>query len=326
MACVGDGPRRLRGESLFLVTLLIGLMMLVAGAELVVRGGGQIALAMRVPALIVGLTIVAFGTSAPELGVSITAVFTASTDMAIANVIGSNIANIALVLGLAALVRPMAVDSRLVRREIPVLLLLQLMIPAFAWNGTIERHEGFLLLIVGVIYNLLLLFEARKRRQRVLDEEDEVAPEDGLFAYYLFLLFGGIVIIIIGSVLFVEGAKDIAQLLGLSQRYVGLTVVALGTSAPEVATSVVASYRNQGDLAVGNALGSNILNITMVLALTAMIQPIVMTTADVNFDFGVALGVTVLLIPIVLRDRLLGRVEGVLLTIGYLVYVFSTPP
>ncbi len=310
---------------MYLVTLLIGLMMLVAGAELVVRGGGQIALAMRIPALIVGLTIVAFGTSAPELGVSLTAAFTASTDMAIANVIGSNIANIALVLGLAALVRPMAVDSRLVRREVPALILLQLMIPAFAWNGTIERYEGFLLLVVGVIYNLLLLSEARRRRQRVLDEDDEIIPEDGRFAYYIGLLVGGIVIIVIGSMLFVDGAKEIALRLGLSQRYVGLTVVALGTSAPEVATSVMSAYRNQGDLAVGNALGSNILNITMVLALTAMVQPIVMSSADVNIDFAVALGVTLLLIPMVLRDRLLGRIEGALLTIGYLVYVFSTP-
>ncbi len=310
---------------MFLVTLLIGLMMLVAGAELVVRGGGQIALAMRVPALVVGLTIVAFGTSAPELGVSITAAFTASTDMAIANIIGSNIGNIALVLGLAALVRPMAVDSRLVRREVPVLVLLQLMIPAFAWNGTIERHEGFLLLVIGVVYNVLLLAEARKRRQRVLDEDDEVTAENGQFAYYIGLLLGGIVIIVIGSMLFVNGAKEIALRLGLSQRYVGLTVVALGTSAPEVATSVMSAYRNQGDLAVGNALGSNILNITMVLALTAMIQPIVMSSADVNVDFAVALGVTLLLIPMVLRDRLLGRIEGALLTIGYLAYVFSTP-
>ena len=310
---------------MFLVTLLIGLMMLVAGAELVVRGGGQIALAMRIPALVVGLTIVAFGTSAPELGVSLTAAFTASTDMAIANVIGSNIANIALVLGLAALVRPMAVDSRLARREIPVLLMLQLMIPAFAWDGSIERYEGFLFLVVGVVYNLLLLFEARKRRQRVIDEEDEITPEDGRFAYYLGLLLGGIVIIVIGSMLFVNGAKEIALQLGLSQRYVGLTVVALGTSAPEVATSVMSSYRNQGDLAVGNALGSNILNITMVLALTAMIQPIALSAPDVFVDFGVALGATVLLVPIVLRDRPLGRIEGALLTVAYLVYVFSTP-
>lgn len=310
---------------MFLVTLLIGLMMLVAGAELIVRGGGQIALAMRIPALVVGLTIVAFGTSAPELGVSLTAAFTASSDMAIANVIGSNIANIALVLGLAALVRPMAVDSRLVRREIPVLLLLQLMIPAFAWNGRIDRYEGLLLLFVGVVYNLLLFREAKKRRERVLDEEDEITPEDGRVGYYLALLFGGVVIIVIGSLLFVNGAEEIALRLGLSQRYVGLTVVALGTSAPEVATSVMSSYRDEGDLAVGNALGSNILNITMVLALTAMVQPIVMSTIDVNVDFGVALGVTLLLIPIVLRDRPLGRIEGALLSIAYLAYVLSTP-
>ena len=315
----------LTGARLFLVALLIGLLMLAAGAEFVVRGGGQIALAMRIPALVVGLTIVAFGTSAPELGVSITAAFTASTDMALANVIGSNIANIALVLGLAALVRPLAVDGRLIRREVPICILLQLMIPFFAWDGSIERWEGGLLLLVGITYNVLLILEARRRRARVLDDDEDLIPSEGKIWVHLAQLMGGIVIIMIGSYLFVSGAKEIALQLGLSQRYIGLTVVALGTSAPEVATAVVSSYRKQGDLALGTALGSNILNVTLVLALTAMIQPIHLSTDAVNIDFAVALGVATLMIPIVVRDHVLGRVEGAVLVIGYGAFVFLTP-
>ena len=324
MPCVGESVP-LNGAPLFLVTLLVGLLMLVAGAELVVRGGGQLALAMRVPALIVGLTIVAFGTSAPELGVSITAAFSASTDMALANVIGSNIANLALVLGLAALVRPLTVDARLARREVPVLVMLQVMIPLFALNGWIGRAEGFSILCVGVAYNAWLVLEARRRRQRVLDDDEDMIEPEGHLGMHVVQLLGGIVIIILGAMLFVNGAETIALKLGLSQRYVGLTVVALGTSAPEVATSVVSSYRNQGDLAVGNALGSNILNLTMVLAITAMIRPISISSGDVNVDFAVALGVTLLLIPMVVRDQVLGRIEGAFLTGGYLAYVFLTP-
>ena len=199
------------------------------------------------------------------------------------------------------------------------------MIPAMAYNGVIGRVEGFVLFLVGLAYNVWLVWEARRRRQRVLDDDEDLIEPEGNLGMHLFQLLGGIAIIIIGAMLFVNGAETIALKLGLSQRYVGLTVVALGTSAPEVATSVVSSYRNQGDLAVGNALGSNILNITMVLALTAMIRPIAMSSGDVNVDFAVALGVTVLLIPMVVRDQLLGRVEGGILTAGYLAYVFLTP-
>jgi len=310
---------------LFLVALLVGLVMLVAGAELVVRGGGDLALWMRIPALVVGLTVVAFGTSAPELAVSVTAAFNASTDMALANVIGSNVANLALVLGLAALVRPLSVDSRLARREIPICLLLQLLVPVFALDGVVGRVDGLVLLLVGVGYNVWLVMEARQRRARLLDDDDEGPVGDGAWRKHVAILVAGIAIIVVGSWFFVGGATEIALRLGMSDRYVGLTVVALGTSAPEVATSVVSSWRDQGELAVGNAIGSNILNISLVLAATSFVTPIVLNDAGVFVDFAVAFGVTALLIPMVIRDRLLGRVEGGVLTVGYLAYVFLTP-
>lgn len=310
---------------MFLVTLLIGLLMLVGGAELVVRGGGQVALAMRIPALIVGLTIVAFGTSAPELGVSLAAAMGPGTEMALANVIGSNIANIVLVLGLSALVRPLLLDERVARREIPVCVLLQIMVPLFALNGVIGRAEGLALFAVGVGYNVWLIREARIRRARVLDDEEEIVASDGSTAYHLLQLFAGIALIGVGSYLFVGGAEVIALKLGLSPRYVGLTVVALGTSAPELATSIMSSYRGESDLAVGNVLGSNILNITLVLALTTLIQPIQLPNGDANVDLGVAFVATLLMLPLVLRDRPLGRLEGGVLAGGYLAYVLLTP-
>lgn len=311
---------------MFLIALLVGLLLLVAGAELVVRGGGQLALALRVPALVVGLTIVAFGTSTPELAVSTAAALSGAPDMALANVVGSNIANLALVLGLAAIVRPLDVDPRLARRELPVLLVLQLLLPLFAWDMVFQRWEGAALLAVGIGYNVWLVWEARARRARLVEsEEEEELEPSGPWYLHLALLVGGVAVIVFGADLFVGGATEVAERLGMSERYIGLTVVAVGTSAPEIATSVMSSFRNNSEIAMGNALGSNVLNVTVVLALSAMILPISLKDAGVFTDLWVALGATALLVPMVLGDRRISRWEGALLTGGYLAYVVFTP-
>ena len=298
--------------------LFIGLLMLVAGAEMLVRGGGQLALTFRVPALVVGLTIVAFGTSMPELVVCVTAAVTASTEMALANVNGSNIANIALVLGVAAMVRPLTVDRMLMRREVPCALGLQLMVPLFASNGMISRVEGVALLIAGAGYNIWVLYEALRGRPPKMD--DDLEPADSPWVWQLFMLLAGLVVLVIGANVFVPAAEDIARAMNMSDRFIGLTVVALGTSAPELATGVVAAYRGEVDLAVGNSVGSNILNITMVLGATAVIAPISLQDGAAWNDMAAAVGATALLIPLVLKGSL-NRIEGFLLTMAYLVYV-----
>ena len=246
------------GIRLYVLTLLFGLLMLVAGAELLVRGGSQIALTLRVPALVVGLTIVAFGTSTPELATSVSAAMQASTEMALANVNGSNIANIALVLGVAAMVRPLTVDRALLRREIPFLVLLQSLVPLCLWNGFLGPWEGLVLLSVGLTFNGLLLRDALRIRRSGLRDEglaelvDEVGVPTGGLVGHLVVLFIGIVILVTGAWLFVEGSVELAGRLGLSDRVIGLTCIALGTSAPELATAIVSSYRGQVDLAIGN--------------------------------------------------------------------------
>jgi len=306
---------------LFLVILLIGLLMLVGGADMLVRGGGQLALALRVPALVVGLTIVAFGTSMPELCVSVAAALEASTEMALANVNGSNIANILLVLGCAALVRPLAVNRALIRREIPACVLLQLLVPLMCLGGGITRLEGFILIAVGAGYNIWLIYDVMGGRRMAAEELDDLG-ESGTnnWKKQLGLLLLGTVTLIVGAYLFVDSAEQVALLLGMSDRYIGITVVALGTSAPEVVTALVSAYRGEVDLAVGNSLGSNILNVSMVLGVTAMITPVVFTDPGTWSDIGVAVFVTFLLVPVVLRGKL-GRVEGALMVLGYGVFV-----
>ncbi|MCO4744029.1 MAG: calcium/sodium antiporter [Proteobacteria bacterium] len=306
--------------TLTLVLLLVGLVMLVTGAELLVRGGGQLAMALRVPALVVGLTIVAFGTSTPELFVSVSSALTKSTDMALANVNGSNVANIALVLGLAAMVRPLTVDRRLIRREIPTYMALQVGVAVLVWDGVLGRLDGGLLMLGGVVYNLWLLIDVQRQRGIVEVEELE-REEDASPWLHVAHLLGGIAILGVGAKLFVDNAYLVALAVGMSERYVGITVLALGTSAPEMATAVVAARRGEVDLAIGNAIGSNILNIAMVLGITAMLQPIVIHDAAAYKDIAVACLVGVVMVPMVLRDRVLSRTEGGLMALTYIMYL-----
>lgn len=304
---------------MFVLLLLIGLVMLVAGAELLVRGGGQLALALRVPALVVGLTIVAFGTSTPELMVSVTAALKASTEMALANVNGSNIANIALVLGAAAVVRPLVVDRTLMRREIPSCLGLQILLPVLCLDGGLSRIDGGFLLIVGIAYNVWLLFEALRGRAPPMDDDLEVVEGTPTYVNVLMLVVG-VAVLIVGANLFVSGAETVAEIFGLSERFIGLTVVALGTSAPELATGLVSAYRGEVDLAVGNSLGSNLFNISMVLGITAMIQPIPVGDPAAWNDMYAAVCITGLLIPIVLFGRL-NRPAGAMMVLLYFAYM-----
>ncbi len=295
--------------------------MLVLGAELLVRGGGQLALALKVPALIVGLTIVAFGTSTPELMVSVTAAMQASTEMALANVNGSNLANVTLVLGLASLVAPLTVERTLMRREIPTCLVLQLLVPLVCIDGTVSAIDGATLLLVGILYNAWLLFEALQGRASASLEDDDL-EEGASVGWNAGLLVGGIVVLVVGAQAFVEGAVGVAKVLNLSDRFIGLTVVALGTSAPEVATGMVSAHRGEVDLAVGNSLGSNILNVAMVLGITAMVFPIEITDHAAFTDMAVAIGVTALLVPFVLKGSIT-RVEGAILAGSYVAYLFA---
>jgi cation:H+ antiporter len=319
-SALSQATHTLRVDSLFLVWMLIGGLMLVFGAEMLVRGGGQLALTLRVPALVVGLTIVAFGTSTPELCVSMAAALDGSTDMALANVNGSNVANVLLVLGCAALISPIRVERSLIRREIPICLLLQILVPVFCLGGSITRPEGAALLLIGMAYNGWLMRQALRGRPPPMDLDDLDDDENGNWYVHVALLIGGIIVLIIGAQWFVSSAMLLARRLDLSERFIGVTVVALGTSLPEVMTAVAAARSNAADLAVGNSLGSNILNISMVLGITAMIKPIAITDPGVWNDTAAAVVVTLLFVPLVLASKL-SRPMGGVFVLAYATYI-----
>lgn len=293
--------------------------MLVTGAELLVRGGGNVALQLHIPALVVGLTIVAFGTSAPELTVSVIAATQASTDVAVSNVNGSNLANILFVLGLAAMIRPLVVERSLLRREIPVALLLQGVVPLVCLDGMFSRLDGLLVIAIGIAYNGRLMYTSWGGGADEADLDDLEVTDDPLWKNILLLVIG-LVVLVVGADLFVDGAVAIAKWFELSDRFIGLTVIALGTSAPEAATAMSAARQNQVELAVGNSLGSNILNIAMVLGITAQIQPIDLASGGFLTDMGVSFAACLLLVPLVMKGSI-NRVDGALMSLAYLGYL-----
>lgn len=303
-----------------ILSFLVGLLMLLGGAELLVRGAGQIALALRVPVMIVALTIVAFGTSMPEIVVSLTAALAGKPDIALGNVNGSNIANIALVLGVTAVIAPLGVGRELMRREVPTLLVMQVLLLAILWGGEIGRLGGFGLLACGIGYNTWLIRDAVRGRAAVDLDELEEPPASVDPVTNLALVAAGLALLFGGGQFFVDGAVALAKVFGIDDRIIGVTVVALGTSAPELATSMMSAYRNENEMAVGNALGSNIMNLSLALGVSALIHPITPSAGSFN-DAVVALLVTLLLVPMVLRGREVSRMEGALLAGAYVVYV-----
>lgn len=293
--------------------------MLVTGAELLVRGGGNVALQLHIPALVVGLTIVAFGTSAPELTVSVIAATQASTDVALSNVNGSNLANILFVLGLAAMIRPLVVERSLLRREIPVALALQGVVPLVCLDGLFSRLDGLLVIAIGIAYNARLLYTSWGTGGDDADLDDLEVTDDPLWKNLGFLAIG-LVVLVVGADLFVDGAVEIAKWFELSDRFIGLTVIALGTSAPEAATAMSAARQNQVELAVGNSLGSNILNIAMVLGITAQVHPIDLAAGGFLTDMAAAFAACLLLVPLVMKGSI-NRLDGALMSIVYIAYL-----
>jgi cation:H+ antiporter len=300
-----------------IVYLLVGLALLVVGAEFLVRGGGNLALAMRVPALIVGLTIVAAGTSAPEFVVSVMASIDGNSAIAMANVVGSNIVNITFILGASALVRPLVVDRAMLRRDVPSAIFMQILVASLAWDLTFSRVDGALVLLSGLAYNAWLFRDVLRGRSAPPDDELEV-KEAPLWQHALMVVVG-LVVLVLGADLFVDGALDVARTLGLSERFIGLTIVAIGTSMPELATSLLAAWKAEGDIAAGNVVGSNIFNIWMVLGIASLVRPMELT-AGFQVDNVVAVAVTILLVPIILQGTI-GRLGGGLLMAGYVAYV-----
>jgi cation:H+ antiporter len=309
--------------------LALGLVCLVAGAELLVRGAASIATRLGIAPIIIGLTVVAFGTSAPELAVSVSAAVGGSGEVAFGNVVGSNIANILLILGGSAVIGALSVTQRIVRIDIPLLIGASLVALVLSLDNQINRLEGGVLFAGIVVWTGWLIRAARSDRTEVIEEYDEAVEQlevdviDKPLAAQAALVLAGLVILVVGSQLLVGSATDIAEALGVSELVIGLTVVAVGTSLPELATSVLAVVRGQRDIAVGNVVGSSLFNLLCVLGLTGIVSPSPIPVADASLQvhYPVMLAATVVLIPIIWTGFEVRRWEGAVLVVFYAIYL-----
>lgn len=303
--------------------LIAGLILLPLGAEMLVRGASSLALRMGITPLVVGLTIVAFATGTPELAVSIKGAVTGNSGIALGNVVGSNISNIALVLGVAALVRPMKVQARLVRREMPLMVGASVFLFLLLLDGALGRADGLVLLVTGVGYTVFAYRGAKAGAAPAVTEEfEEAILQSRLPARDAVLMAGGIVALVVGAESLVRGAVAVAGALGVDQAVIALTVIAIGTSLPELATSVVAARKEQADVAFGNVIGSNTLNILAVLGITALIHPFAVVGIR-PLDLGMLVGTAVLVLLLMARGWVLNRAEGFALMTLYVAYVVS---
>ena len=300
-----------------LVLLAVGFVLLVKGADWFVDGAASIAEKLGIPQLVIGLTIVALGTSAPEAAVSLTAAFHGNADITIGNVVGSNILNILIILGLAAVICPMKVARLTAFVDIPVTIVITLLLLLLGYDGTVSRLDAGILLLFFIAY-LSYLFAMTKKGLIVGESEEEGAKIQSVPKALLFTVVG-LALIIVGSSLAVDAASAIATILGLSDRFIGLTIVALGTSLPELFTSVAAAIKKNPDMAIGNIVGSNIFNILFIVGLSGLVIPVPFVSAF-RFDTLIATAATVLLFVLTLPTKRLGRVAGIIMLVGYGAY------
>ncbi len=310
------------------VLLIGGFVLLVVGAELLVKGASILAGIFGISPLIIGLTIVAYGTSAPEMAVSVMSSFAGQSDIAIGNAVGSNILNILLILGASAIVTPLVVNRQVIRSDVPIMIGVSVLLFVFGLDGTISRVDGIILFIGAVLYTLSLIYQSRRQGNGL--NGDEFAEEYGfsgdssalVLAKNILFVIVGSVLLVLGSRFLVDSATEIARALGLSELLIGLTIISFGTSLPELATSVVASLRGERDIAVGNVLGSNIFNILAVLGVAGIVAPdgIMVPEPAIAFDIPVAIAVSFACLPIFASGSRISRWEGFLFIFYYLIY------
>ncbi len=297
-----------------LVFIVLGVALLYGGGELLVRFASSLALRFRLSPLVIGLTVVAFGTSAPELAATLTASLSGAEAIAVGNVVGSNIANVGLILGLAALLLPIAIQRSVLRREMPVMIGVSLSPLLFFADGRLGRLEG------ATLFALLLAYLVWTLRT---PNEDEVSDSPDLYPLWLTLagIVGGLVLLVLGAQVLIEGATSLARAFGVPERVIGLTLVAVGTSLPELASSLVAVLRRETDMVLGNIIGSNIFNILCILGITSVVTPLALPFAALRLDLSVMLAFAALTFVFLLTQRLLERWEGGVLVLAYALYI-----
>ncbi|MCC7338426.1 MAG: calcium/sodium antiporter [Pirellulaceae bacterium] len=307
-----------------------GLVVLVLGGELLVRGASRLAGALRISSVVIGLTVVAFGTSAPELAVSIQASLSGSPDLAIGNVVGSNIFNVLFILGLSALIIPLTVASEFIRRDVPIMIGVSVLLLLLSLDGALGRMDG-LLLVAGIVSYTWWCIQVSRRESDLAQvhlataestQTNAAATPPFAFGSNLLLILAGVLLLVVGSHWLQTGAVSVATSFGVDELVIGLTIVAAGTSLPEVATSIVAALKGERDIAVGNVVGSNIFNILSVLGFSALCAPhgIAVSEAATKFDMPVMLAVAVACWPIFVTGNTISRWEGAVFFLYYVAY------
>ncbi len=310
--------------------IIAGSLLLYFGAEGLVRGSSSMAFRFKITPLIIGLTIVAFGTSSPELVVSITSALKGNGEIALGNVIGTNICNIAFILGLSSLIRPIKVNIKLITSDILLMLIASALFLILLLDGEISFTDGIILTSGIIAYIVWTIFEAKKTKY--ITDSDTFAQElpkaTKRLIFDIILIAGGLLILVLGADLFIKGAIDVARMFGATDAFIGLTLVAFGTSLPELATSLVAAIKNEGDISIGNVVGSNIFNILGIIGIAGILIPIRANNIQ-TIDVGVMIFVAILILPLAWSKLKLERWEGaLLLTIyfGYIYYLYLQLP
>jgi len=298
--------------------LILGLVILIFSGDYLVKGAVGIAEKFKISPLVIGMTVVSFGTSAPELFVSIKAAWDGSPDLAIGNVIGSNIANIALVLSITVLIFPIIVDRNSKIIDWPMMMFSSILFYVFSLDNVISPLEGVVMVGILLVFTILLIRNSRKLNLD-LDEDIDGLPTN-MWLTVLYLV-GGLVGLKFGADWFVEGAKGVAKSFGMTDKVIGVTIVAFGTSVPELVASGVAAYRRQTDISLGNLVGSNIFNILIVIGITSIIMPIQVAESVMNFDMYWMLGIALALYPLMFIGKKMGRIHGLILLSAYVTYI-----
>ncbi|MEH0665632.1 calcium/sodium antiporter [Vibrio scophthalmi] len=306
--------------------LVLGLMLLIAGADGLVKGAARLAAKVGIPSLVIGLTVVAFGTSAPELAVSINSAVSNKTELATANVVGSNIFNVLFILGLAAVITPLTISKQLIRQDVPIMVGLSALVFYMATDGRLSLLDCGILVALLVVYTAFLFVQGKRSETEAAEaSDDDVASltqgHQPVWQSALWLVVG-LILLIAGANLLVSSAVNIARAFGVSEAMIGLTILAIGTSLPEVVTSIVASFKGQRDIAVGNVVGSNTFNLLAVLGISGLFsgEGLVGNQQLVSQDFPIMLGVALLCLPLMLTGAIVSRLEGGLFFGLYFLY------
>ncbi|EGR1270834.1 calcium/sodium antiporter [Vibrio parahaemolyticus] len=310
--------------------LIVGLVLLVWSADKLVFGSAAIARNVGISPLVIGMTILAMGSSAPEMMVSATAAWDGKTDTAVGNVLGSNIANIALILGITALIKPLSISSVVIRRELPLMIAVTVLAGILLWNSHLGFYEGVLLFVLFGAFLFAMLQISRKEQKSgdaFLEDQESEIPQGVSNPKAIMWVVIGLILLPLAASLLVDNAVIIAKHFGMSDLVIGLTIIAIGTSLPELAASLAGVLKGEDDMAVGNIIGSNVFNILAVMGLPGIINPSTLSEYAMGRDFWVMLGVSLLLVAMCLgKSRSINRLEGAILFtcfLGYQVYLFA---